>query len=194
MLLQHARRHARLVDGELVTLEEQDRSRWDTGAIDRGLALLDRPAAGRGALPHPGRAGRRARDRARRGRDRLAADRDVVRRAAGRVHPSPVVELNRAIAVGMSDGPLAGLAELDDGRRPARRPAPRARGARRAAGAGRPHRRGPGRARPGDRARPVGPGAPPAATAAGPPRRRPGIVDGRRPRALPPPSGHSASR
>ena len=52
MLLQHARRAARVVDGELVTLEDQDRSRWDIDAIGEALALLDRrrrPSAGRTA-------------------------------------------------------------------------------------------------------------------------------------------------
>ena len=43
MLLQHARREARTVDGELVTLEEQDRSRWDRVMVAEGLALVERP-------------------------------------------------------------------------------------------------------------------------------------------------------
>ena len=81
MLLQHARRDARLVDGELVTLEQQDRSRWDAAATEEGLALLAGPESGAGDLSAPGRAGGRARPGGRPRRDRLAGDRHPVRRA-----------------------------------------------------------------------------------------------------------------
>src|SRR5690606_20970170 len=70
------------------------------------------PAESR-AVPGPSRDRRLPRDRARRGRHGLAADRGALRRArpAG---PSPVVDLNRAVAVGMADGIPSGLALLDD--------------------------------------------------------------------------------
>ncbi|MFJ6012916.1 RNA polymerase sigma factor [Streptomyces sp. NPDC092952] len=120
MLLHHARRAARTdPDGSLVPLAEQDRSRWDTGAIAEGIAILQ------GAL---------ARDRlgeyqAQAAVAALHADApsagetdwpqivewyDELARLTG----SPVVRLNRAVAVGEADGPhagLAALAELDAG-------------------------------------------------------------------------------
>ncbi|WP_020575186.1 RNA polymerase sigma factor [Actinopolymorpha alba] len=112
MLLQHARRDARLVDGELVTLEQQDRSRWDVAAVDEARALQPIPGAGRGLYRiQADIAGIHTAARA-------AADTDwaaIVRlydELLG-ILPSPVVRLNRAIAIGMCDGPLAGLAALD---------------------------------------------------------------------------------
>jgi len=81
MLLQHSRRSARVVDGELVTLEDQDRSRWDTDAISEALALLGGRRAGAWAIPHPGRTRCRPRHRARRRVDGLAAHRRALRRA-----------------------------------------------------------------------------------------------------------------
>ena len=111
MLLHDARRAARLdPDGELVLLDDQDRSLWDA-ARDRGrpgraragaaaAAARAVPAAGGDRLA-PSRAG-----------DRLAADRGAVR-PARRLAPSPVVELNRAVAVAMADGPARGLALID---------------------------------------------------------------------------------
>ena len=110
MLLQHARRAARIVDGELVTLEEQDRSRWDTDAISEALALTEDGERG----PYRIQA-----DLAAVHATALdAASTDWLRIVAlydelMAVHPSPVVALNRAVAVGMSDGPLAGLQALD---------------------------------------------------------------------------------
>jgi RNA polymerase sigma-70 factor (ECF subfamily) len=112
MLLQHARRDARLVDGELVTLEHQDRSRWDSSMVDSALAI--------GALPGVPWGPYRLQARLAAVHATAAtADRTdwptIVRLYDDllRVHPSPVVELNRAIAVGMADGPWAGLAALD---------------------------------------------------------------------------------
>ena len=111
MLLQHARRAARVVDGELVTFEDQDRSRWDTDAISEALTLTRRTAS---AGPYRIQA-----DLAAVHATALdAASTDWLRIVAlydelMAVHPSPVVALNRAVAVGMSDGPLAGLQALD---------------------------------------------------------------------------------
>ena len=87
MLAQHARRAARLVDGELVTLEHQDRSRWDQRRGRRGDGA--RHARGRhaGKLPAPGRARPHAPARRGRGRHRLAPDRRPLRAAA---RPAPL--------------------------------------------------------------------------------------------------------
>ena len=115
MLLQHSRRTARLdAGGELVTLEDQDRSSWDRAEIDEGLALLDvalrRGAAGPYQL--------QAAIAACHATAAAAADTDWAQIAAlygelARRVPSPVVELNRAVAVAMADGPEAGLALVD---------------------------------------------------------------------------------
>ena len=113
MLLQHARRDARTVDGNLVTLEDQDRSRWDTDAIGEALVLLRAPARERGSYriqaeiaavhanaPHADHTDWPA----------IVAGYDELYR----IQPSPVVALNRAVAIGMADGPHAGLAVLDE--------------------------------------------------------------------------------
>ncbi len=115
MLLHDARRGARVdAGGQLVTLEHQDRARWDRDEIDEGLGVLDK------AL-------RRARSGAYQVQAAIAACHATAARASdtdwaeiaalyGRlavVLPSPVVELNRAVAVGMSEGPAAGLALVD---------------------------------------------------------------------------------
>jgi RNA polymerase sigma-70 factor (ECF subfamily) len=111
MLLTDARRAARLDPaGELVTLEEQDRGAWDAAEIDEGLRLL--AAAGRS-----GRVGAyqlQAAIAACHARAGTAAGTDWARiaelyRMLAELVPSPVVELNRAAAVAMADGPAAGL-------------------------------------------------------------------------------------
>jgi RNA polymerase sigma-70 factor (ECF subfamily) len=113
LLLQHARREARTdAGGDLVVLEDQDRARWDHAMIDEGLALLAdatddqgpyriqaQIAACHAAAPRP-------------------EDTDWPRIASlyaqlAEVRPSPVVELNRAVAVAMADGPDAGLRALE---------------------------------------------------------------------------------
>jgi RNA polymerase sigma-70 factor (ECF subfamily) len=112
MLAQHARRAARMVDGELVTLEHQDRSRWDPAAVEEALSLPMLPGRVPGsyrlqaelALTHV--------------RAATADDTDwrrIVRlyERLLRLHPSPVVALNHAIAVGMAEGPKAGLVLMD---------------------------------------------------------------------------------
>jgi RNA polymerase sigma-70 factor (ECF subfamily) len=97
-----------------VTLEEQDRTRWDTVEIDEGVALLE-GALRRGA---PGRYQVQAAIAACHATAADAAGTDWPQIAAlygrlVRLVPSPVVELNRAVAVGMADGPAAGLALVD---------------------------------------------------------------------------------
>ena len=116
LLLQHSRRAARLdAAGEPVPLDEQDRSRWDRPAIDEGLGLLD--AALRRRQPGPYQV--QAAIAACHARADHAADTDWRQIAAlyGRLVelvPSPVVRLNRAVAVAMADGPAAGLALVDE--------------------------------------------------------------------------------
>ena len=116
MLLQDARRPARLdVDGELVLLADQDRGRWDRALIAEGNALL-------AAALRRGRAGSYRLQAA------IAAEHDRAPQASGtdwpeivrlygellRVLPSPVVRLNRAIAVAEADGPAVALPLVEE--------------------------------------------------------------------------------
>jgi RNA polymerase sigma-70 factor (ECF subfamily) len=115
MLLQDSRRAARADSrGELVTLEDQDRSRWDGAEIAEGQQVLQ------GALRagRPGPYQLQAVIASCHASADKAADTDwpVIARVYGqlaRIIPSPVVELNRAVAVGMAQGPEAGLALMD---------------------------------------------------------------------------------
>jgi RNA polymerase sigma-70 factor (ECF subfamily) len=115
MLLHDARRDGRVdAGGELVPLEEQDRSCWDRASIDEGLAPLD--AALRRGEPGPYQV--QAAIAACHATAAAAADTDWVEIAAlyrelARMVPSPVVELNRAVAVAMAEGPDAGLRLVD---------------------------------------------------------------------------------
>jgi RNA polymerase sigma-70 factor, ECF subfamily len=111
MLLHYARRATRVDEaGDLVTLEEQDRRRWDRPGIEEGEAVL-KAALRRGQLgPYQLQAAIAACHAA----AAEAADTDWAQIARlygelARVVPSPVVELNRAVAVAMADGPAAGL-------------------------------------------------------------------------------------
>ncbi len=118
MLLQHSRRGARVgVDGELITLEAQDRSRWDEPEIQEGLRLLEAALRRR----QVGRYQLQAAIAACHARAGSAADTDW-KEIAGLYAlleaqmPSPVVRLNRAVAVAMAgdaDGGLAVLEELE---------------------------------------------------------------------------------
>ena len=101
-------------DGAPILLMDQNRSRWDHTAIRRGLAALSRAEA----LGPPGPYALQAAIAACHARAATAADTDWARIAAlygalAAIQPSPVVELNRAVAVGMAEGPEAGLAILD---------------------------------------------------------------------------------
>ena len=96
-------------DGSPILLEDQDRRRWDISAIHRGLAALTK-ASPRGlqaaiAATHASAPSVEATDW-----DRIV----VLYEALGRVAPSPVVELNRAVAVAMASGPAQGLAIVDE--------------------------------------------------------------------------------
>jgi RNA polymerase sigma-70 factor, ECF subfamily len=116
MIVHNARRRARIdSSGELVTLEDQDRSLWDGAAIDEGCALL-RTALGQqrsgpftllaaiaachATAPSPGE-----------------TDWVEISRCYGqlyRMSPNPVVALNRAVSIAMADGPASGLALVDE--------------------------------------------------------------------------------
>ncbi|MEV1318381.1 RNA polymerase sigma factor [Micromonospora arborensis] len=111
--IQASRTAARVdADGEPILLLEQDRGRWDRLLIRRGLAALDRA---QGAFGAPGPYTLQAEIAACHARARTPQETDWARIAAGyaelaRVVPSPVVELNRAVAVSFAAGPAAGLA------------------------------------------------------------------------------------
>lgn len=115
MLLHDARRDARVgPGGELVLLEDQDRSRWDANRIAEGTVLVQR-ALGRG---RPGPYQLQAAIAALHDAAATADMTDWPQIAALYAtllcwEPSPVIELNHAVAVAMSDGPVAGLALMD---------------------------------------------------------------------------------
>jgi len=115
MLLHHARSGARLDrHGEVVLLDQQDRSRWDRAQIDEGLGLVDEALAG-----GSGSFALQAAIAAVHCRAATAAGTDwpmIVRlyRLLERQHPSPVVSLNKAAAVAMTDGPASALALVDE--------------------------------------------------------------------------------
>jgi RNA polymerase sigma-70 factor (ECF subfamily) len=116
MLLHDSRRAARVdAAGALVTLEEQDRSLWDRNQIEEGLALVD-------AGLRMGRIGPyqlQAAIAALHGEAASPEATDWPQIAAlygelARINPSPVVQLNGAVAIGMSEGPRRGLALIDE--------------------------------------------------------------------------------
>ncbi|WP_354697499.1 hypothetical protein DSM112329_03130 [Paraconexibacter sp. AEG42_29] len=110
MLLHDARRAARVRDGDLVLLEDQDRTLWDDAGIARGRAVLDRALALRGRGQYVLQAAV-ASLHADEPRDwgQIAALHGELARLTG----SPVAELSRAVAVAEADGPAAGLAIVD---------------------------------------------------------------------------------
>jgi len=116
MLLHHSRRFARVSPtGEFVLLEEQDRSLWDFAAIDEGRVLIG--SAFRTGRPGPYQL--QAAIAALHAQARRADQTDWVQIVAlydglARLAPSPVVELNRAVAIAMADGPDRGLALIDE--------------------------------------------------------------------------------
>jgi RNA polymerase sigma-70 factor (ECF subfamily) len=115
MLLHESRRAARSSPaGELVLLDDQDRSLWNQDQIAEGLALVERALLSRRFGPYTLQAAiaavhAEAPDAAATDWAQIVGLYDVLARA----DPSPVVELNRAAAVGMRDGPLAGLALIE---------------------------------------------------------------------------------
>jgi RNA polymerase sigma-70 factor (ECF subfamily) len=114
MLLHHSRAAAREdADGVPVPLAEQDRARWRTDMIDEGVAVLDAAIARRRPGPYQIQAAIAALHAQAPGfADTDWAQIAVLYGELRRHEPAPVVEVNRAVAVGMADGPLAGLAVL----------------------------------------------------------------------------------
>ncbi len=116
MLLQDSRRESRVgPDGELALLEDQDRSLWDRREINTGLGILERA----GSLGPAGRYVVQAAIAGEHARADTPEDTDWARIASlygllAAAHPSPVVELNRAVAVAMAEGPERGLELLED--------------------------------------------------------------------------------
>ena len=117
MLLHHSRRDARVgSDGEMVLLDEQDRTRWDRRSIHEGVGLVRR--ALRTSAPNPGPYALQAAIAAVHAEAETAEQTDWPQIAAlygvlARTQPSPVVELNRSVAIAMADGPAVGLARID---------------------------------------------------------------------------------
>ncbi len=114
-LLTDARSAARVVDGQLVSLAEQDRGLWDGASITAGVAVLERALR----LPSPGSYAIQAAIAAVHAEAPVFADTDWAQIAGLyeqllRHDPSPVVALNRAVAVGFAEGSEAGLAALPD--------------------------------------------------------------------------------
>ena len=116
MLLQDARSAARLdPHGDLVNLEDQDRTRWDAAKVSEGIALLETALRRQRAGPYQLQAAIAACH----AEAPRSVDTDWAQIALlyGELHkfvPSPVVDLNRAVAVAMAEGPEAGLALVDD--------------------------------------------------------------------------------
>ena len=111
MLLHDARRAARVRGGEIVPLTEQDRTAWDAGQIAAAAPW----SSARSRSADAGRTPSRRRSPPRPDADRLAGRRGALR-PAGELTGSPVVALNRAVAVAEVDGPHAAL-EIVDGLR-----------------------------------------------------------------------------
>ena len=115
MLLQESRRSARTSStGDLVLLNDQDRSLWNRDFINDGISLVERAMASRSAGPYALQAAiaavhANAPTGAATDWATIVELYDVLQQAS----PSPVVELNRAVAVAMRDGPLAGLTLID---------------------------------------------------------------------------------
>ena len=159
MLLHESRRAARTsVSGELVLLEDQDRSLWNCEQIAEGIALLERALTSRRFGPYALQAAISA--------VHVEADTDTAAatdwpQIVGlydvllRIEPSPVIELNRAVAVAMRDGPARGARACRSHPRPrrSRRLLPRPRRTRRPLSPARPARRSARRLRKGARAR-----------------------------------------
>ena len=115
MLLQDSRRAARTApNGDLVLLDEQDRSLWNRAQIEEGAALVERALASRRFGPYTLQAAIAAVHA-----QAASAEATDWGEIVGlydlllRMEPSPVIELNRAVAVAMRDGPEAGLALVD---------------------------------------------------------------------------------
>jgi RNA polymerase sigma-70 factor (ECF subfamily) len=116
MQLQHARRRSRAdAAGDVVTLEDQDRTLWDRAQIDEGIELLERTLRRRRPGPYQLQAAIAAcHAEAHRPEDTDWPQIAALYAELAAVTPTPVVELNRAVAVAMADGPEAGLRLVDE--------------------------------------------------------------------------------
>ena len=121
MLFHHSRSASRTdANGDVVTLEDQDRSRWNADLIAEGVVVLRAAGLGaRGAARPPGPYQLQAEIARCHATAPDAGSTDFARvarlyEALARVSPSPVIDLNHAVAVAMSQGPEAGLVLLDD--------------------------------------------------------------------------------
>src|SRR6201984_1066984 len=115
-MLLHESRHAARTSpaGELILLENQDRSLWNREQIAEGLALVEKALQSRRFGPYTLQAAiaavhAEAEHAAATDWQQIVALYDQL----ARIQPSPVVDLNRAVAVAMRDGPEAGLAQID---------------------------------------------------------------------------------
>ncbi|MGA7487539.1 MAG: RNA polymerase sigma factor [Xanthobacteraceae bacterium] len=115
LLLQHARAPARFdAEGGIVLLEDQDRSRWNREMIAEGLALIDNAIGHNRPGPYQLQAAIAAlHARAARPEDTDWAQIDLLYAALERLQPSPIVTLNRAVAVAKVRGPAAALAMIE---------------------------------------------------------------------------------
>jgi RNA polymerase sigma-70 factor (ECF subfamily) len=116
MLLHESRRAARTsADGDLILLEDQDRGLWDRAQIAEGITLVEQALASRRAGPYAIQAAIAA---VHAGAPSAAATdwAEIVGlyTVLARMDPSPVIALNRAVALAMLEGPAAGLAIIDD--------------------------------------------------------------------------------
>ena len=115
MMVHESRRQARTSEaGEIILLEDQDRTRWDRARIAEGTALVERAFASKRFGPYTIQAAiaavhAEAASAAETDWNQIVALYDVLFRA----DPSPVVELNRAVAIAMRDGPAAGFTMID---------------------------------------------------------------------------------
>jgi len=110
MLLHDSRRHARLDEGRLVLLDDQDRWLWDEDEIAEGSELVEAALRRRRPGPYQLQAAIAA---CHTGEESDWAQIVALYGELLRLQPSPVVELNRGVAVAMADGPEAGLAAID---------------------------------------------------------------------------------
>jgi RNA polymerase sigma-70 factor, ECF subfamily len=115
LLLQHARAPARLdADGSIIVLEEQDRSLWDRDMIAEGLALIDKALRHRRPGPYQVQAAiAGVHAHAARAEDTDWAEIDQLYATLERLQPSPVITLNRAVAVSKVKGPEAALVMIE---------------------------------------------------------------------------------
>jgi RNA polymerase sigma-70 factor (ECF subfamily) len=115
LLLQHARTEARFAaDGSLILLDDQDRSKWNQKLIAEGLALIDKAMRHRKSGPYQIQAAIAAlHSRAEKPEDTDWKQIDLLYGALELVQPSPVVTLNRAVAVSKARGPEAALEMIE---------------------------------------------------------------------------------